>query len=70
MESTSTGLSDKFGRDICVGHRVVYPVRRGSSTYLNDAVITGVLNGKLSAVKDGGVQIKLHLPGRCAIVEV
>lgn len=67
---TSTGLRDKFGREIKVGDRVVYPVRRRNDTMLNDAVITGATGGYMTATKNGGVQVKLRVPDRCAIVEV
>ncbi len=68
--SLKTGQKDKFGRDICVGQIVVYPVRRASSIYLNDAKITGAIGNYLSAVNTDGVQVKLRYPNRCAIVEV
>ena len=67
---TSTGKRDKFGREISIGDRVVYPVRRRSDTYLNDAVITGATDDYMTATKQGGVQVKLRVPERCAIVEV
>ena len=67
---TSTGFKDKFGREIKVGDLVVYPVRRQSSTFLNDARITGALAGALTGVNAKGNTVTLRIPKRCAIVEV
>lgn len=68
---TLTGFKDKFERDIKVGDTVVYPVRRGSSTFLNAAKITGHLDNYLTAEKlPHGPSVKLRVPDRCAIVEV
>lgn len=68
---TSTGLSDKFGREIKVGDMVVYPMRRRSEIMLNAATVTGAGFGYLVADKlEGNVQVKLRHPKRCAIVEV
>lgn len=65
----STGLKDKFGKLINVGHVIVYPVRRGSSMYLNHATVTGVDGTALLGTTDLNVKVKIKALNRCAIVE-
>ncbi len=64
---------DMFGREIRVGDLCVYPVRRGSSMWMNRITINNIVHDPrgvpgLSGVKGDGYPVKVTSLGRVAII--
>ena len=47
-------IKDFFGTTFEKGQRIVYPLRKGSSMWLEDATIVEVCSDKLRVVKESG----------------
>lgn len=62
-------MKDFRGREIKVGHLLVYPVRRGSSMWLSEISVTDIDDGGVNGTNSKGRRINLSRPDRSVIVE-
>lgn len=63
-------MKDFLGRDIEVGHLLVYPVRRGGSMWLRRLIVTDLTDDIVHGTTDGGRNVWLHRPDRSVIVSL
>jgi hypothetical protein len=61
-------MKDFLGREIEVGHMLVYPVRRGSSMQLKKIRVSDLTDDVIHGVNDIGRGVWLHKPDRSVIV--
>ena len=60
---------DFIGRAIAAGNTVVYPVRRGSSMWLNKLAVTQVDDDHITGFNGDGRRITVKNLNNCVVVE-
>jgi len=60
---------DFLGRAIAAGNTVVYPVRRGSSMWLNKLAVTQVDDDHITGYNSDGRRITVKNLNNCVVVE-
>jgi hypothetical protein len=60
---------DFIGRAIVAGNTVVYPVRRGSSMWLNKLNVTQVADDHITGFNSDGRRITVKNLNNCVVVE-
>ncbi len=60
---------DFIGRAIAAGNTVVYPVRRGSSMWLNKLAVTQVDDDHITGFNSDGRRITVKNLNNCVVVE-
>ena len=63
-------MKDFLGREIVAGNTVVYPVRRGSSLWMNRMTVLGTTNGVLTGNNPEGRRINLTNIENVTVVEL
>jgi hypothetical protein len=69
MSSSEAPVLDFMGREITVGATVVYPVRRGSSMWMQKIKVTQVKPATLGGYNNEGRRITLHNIANVVVVE-
>jgi hypothetical protein len=72
MSKSAAPVLDFMGREITAGSTVIYPVRRGSSMWMQEISVTQVVPGTtptLTGFNPSGRKITLHNVGNVTVVE-
>jgi hypothetical protein len=71
-EAPVTSLKDFMGRDITVNSTIVYPVRRGSSMWMQKMKVTQIITGNkvsIGGFNGDGRKITIHNIDNVTVVE-
>lgn len=69
MSSSEAPVNDFMGREIVVGATIVYPVRRGSSMWMQKIKVTQVKPTAIGGYNGEGRRITLHNIANVVVVE-